>query len=123
VIEDGVIIGDRTVIGAGSYIGHASRLGADCLLYAASACGSGRSWAIAWFCHCGVVLGADGLALRPPGAPTGRFPQVGHVEIGDDVEIGANTTIDRGRFGRTRWGSEVTKIDKPRSDGHRTRHW
>ena len=117
VIEDGAIIGDRTIIGAGSYIGHESRLGADCLLYA---CVSLRERTIIGdrvILHCGVVLGADGFGFETVGGKHRKIPQVGHVEIGDDVEIGANTTIDRGRFGRTRVG-QGTKIDNLVQIGH-----
>jgi UDP-3-O-[3-hydroxymyristoyl] glucosamine N-acyltransferase len=117
VIEDGVIIGDRTVIGAGSYIGHGSHLGADCLLYARVSLRERTIIGDRVILHCGVVLGADGFGFESTGGKHRKIPQVGHVEIGDDVEIGANTTIDRGRFGRTRVG-QGTKIDNLVQIGH-----
>ncbi|MCH6254927.1 UDP-3-O-(3-hydroxymyristoyl)glucosamine N-acyltransferase [Puniceicoccaceae bacterium K14] len=67
--------------------------------------------------HPGVVIGSDGFGYEP--TPTGiyKIPQVGNVEIGDDVEIGANTTIDRGRLNATRIGFG-TKIDNQVQIGH-----
>ena len=117
VIEDGAVIGDRTIIGAGSYIGHESRLGADCLLYARVSLRERTMVGDRVILHCGVVLGADGFGFETVGGQHQKIPQVGHVEIGDDVEIGANTTIDRGRFGRTRVG-QGTKIDNLVQIGH-----
>ena len=117
VIEDGVVIGDRAVIGAGSYIGHESRLGADCLLYAHVSLRERTILGDRVTLHCGVVLGADGFGYENVGGKHQKIPQVGNVEIGDDVEIGANTAIDRGRFGRTRVGTG-TKIDNLVQIGH-----
>ncbi len=117
VIEDGASIGDRTIIGAGSFIGHESRVGADCLLYARISLRERTILGDRVILHCGVVLGADGFGFDSTGGKHRKIPQVGHVEIGDDVEIGANTTIDRGRFGRTRVG-QGTKIDNLVQIGH-----
>jgi UDP-3-O-[3-hydroxymyristoyl] glucosamine N-acyltransferase len=60
--------------------------------------------------HPGVVVGSDGFGFAEAEGGLEKFPQVGSVEIGDDVEIGANTTIDRGALGDTRIG-RGTKID------------
>jgi len=117
VIEDGAVIGDRTIIGAGSYIGHESCLGADCLLYAHVSLRERTAVGDRVILHCGVVLGADGFGYETLGGRHRKIPQIGHVEIGDEVEIGANTTIDRGRFGRTRVG-QGTKIDNLVQIGH-----
>ena len=110
VIEDGAVIGDGTVIGAGCYIGHDVRIGAKCLLYpnvtVMYRCEIGNLAVI----HPGAVIGADGFGFIPTPQGLKKVPQTGIVSIGDDVEIGANTTIDRARFGRTRIGSNV-KID------------
>ncbi len=67
--------------------------------------------------HSGVVLGADGFGYEQVNGTHKKIPQVGNVEIGDDVEIGANSAIDRGRFGRTRVG-KGTKIDNLVQIGH-----
>jgi UDP-3-O-[3-hydroxymyristoyl] glucosamine N-acyltransferase len=117
VIEDGVVIGDRTIIGAGSYVGHECRVGADCLLYAHVSLRERTILGDRVALHSGVVLGADGFGYEAVDGKHQKIPQVGYVEIGDDVEIGANTAIDRGRFGRTRVGNG-TKIDNLVQIGH-----
>jgi len=110
VIEAGAQIGADTVIGAGSYIGHDVVVGAGCLIYPRvtirERCRIGAHVVL----HSGVVIGADGFGfeLTPEGQQ--KVPQIGIVQIDDNVEIGANTTIDRARFGRT-WIQEGAKID------------
>jgi UDP-3-O-[3-hydroxymyristoyl] glucosamine N-acyltransferase len=117
VIEDGAVIGDRTVVGAGSHIGHRCRIGADCLLYSQVSVRERTTLGDRVILHSGVVLGADGFGFETVEGRHKKIPQVGSVQIGDDVEIGANTTIDRGRFGRTRVGNG-TKIDNLVQVGH-----
>ena len=110
VIEDGASIGAGSVIGAHGYVGHAAAIGADCLLHprvtVGPRCVVGRRVIL----HSGVVLGSDGFGFEFSGGKHVKIPQIGIVQIDDDVEIGANTTIDRARFGRT-WIGEGTKID------------
>ena len=110
VIEAGAVIGDGTVIGAGCYIGHDVKIGAKCLIYPNVTimyrCEIGNLAVI----HPGVVIGGDGFGFIPTPKGLAKVPQTGIVVIGDDVEIGANTTIDRARFGCTRIKSNV-KID------------
>jgi UDP-3-O-[3-hydroxymyristoyl] glucosamine N-acyltransferase len=110
VIEDGAVIGDRSVIGANSYIGHECRVGSGCAIYPLVSLRERTTLGDRVILHGGVVLGADGFGFESVGGKHKKIPQVGYVEIGDDVEIGANTAIDRGRFGRTRIGNG-TKID------------
>ena len=110
VIEDGAVLGDRTVVGANSYIGHESVLGSDCLIYSLVSVRERTLLGNRVILHGGVIIGADGFGFEPVEGKHKKVPQVGYVEIGDDVEIGANTAIDRGRFGRTRIGNG-TKID------------
>jgi UDP-3-O-[3-hydroxymyristoyl] glucosamine N-acyltransferase len=117
VIEDRAVIGDRTVIGAGNYVGHESRVGADCRFYANVSLRERTMVGDRVILHSGVVLGADGFGYETVDGTHKKIPQVGNVEIGDDVEIGANTAIDRGRFGRTRIGTG-TKIDNLVQIGH-----
>jgi UDP-3-O-[3-hydroxymyristoyl] glucosamine N-acyltransferase len=117
VIEDRVVIGDRTVVGAGSYIGHESRVGSDCRLYANVSLRERTTLGDRVILHSGVVLGADGFGYEQVNGTHQKIPQVGNVEIGDDVEIGANSAIDRGRFGSTRIG-RGTKIDNLVQIGH-----
>ncbi len=101
VIEAGAVIGDGAVIGALCYIGHDVKIGAATLLYPGVTvmyrCTVGAKCII----HPGVVIGADGFGFIPGPQGLVKVPQTGIVEIRNDVEIGANTTIDRARFGKT----------------------
>jgi UDP-3-O-[3-hydroxymyristoyl] glucosamine N-acyltransferase len=117
VIEAQAHIGDRCVIGAGSYIGHGCRLGADCRLGPHVTLREYTILGERVLLHPGVVLGADGFGFEQVEGVHQKIPQLGNVEIGDDVEIGANTTIDRARFGTTRVG-RGTKIDNLVQIGH-----
>ncbi len=117
VIEAGATIGDRTVLGAGSYIGHESHIGDDCRLYPRVTLRERTRLGHRVILHSGVVLGADGFGFEFAGDQHKKIPQLGNVEIGDDVEIGANTAIDRARFGTTRIG-KGTKIDNLVQIGH-----
>jgi len=110
VIEPGASIGDGTVVGAHSYIGHDATIGAASFLHprvtVAARCVVGNRVIL----HAGVVLGSDGFGFENEKGRHVKIPQVGIVQVDDDVEIGANTTVDRARFGRT-WIGEGTKID------------
>ena len=110
VIESGAKIGANTVIGAGSYVGHDARIGADCQIAARVTVGARSLIGNRVILHSGVVLGSDGFGFAFAGGHHVKIPQTGIVQIDDDVEIGANSTIDRARFGRT-WIGEGTKID------------
>ena len=111
VIDQGVTIGDRTTIGAGSYVGPLTTIGNDCLLHPhvtiREQCKVGNRVVI----QPGAVIGACGFGFTTDrnGRHT-KLSQVGIVTIHDDVEIGANTTIDRARFKTTEIG-RGTKID------------
>ena len=104
VIEAGAVIGERTVVGALSYVGHEAQIGADTLIYPnvsiRERCRVGSRVII----HSGTTVGSDGFGYIPnlTGGLHTKIPQVGIVQIDDDVEIGANVAIDRARFGRTR---------------------
>lgn len=110
VIEAGAKIGARTVIGAGSYIGHEVVVGADCQLAARVTIGARCLVGNRVIFHSGVVLGSDGFGFEFKDGRHVKIPQTGIVQVDDDVEIGANTTVDRARFGRT-WIGAGTKID------------
>ena len=101
VVEPGAEIGDRTVICAGCYIGHGSALGAGCKLYPRVTVRERVTIGDRAILHPGVVIGSDGFGYVLEGPVWKKIPQVGTVEIGNDVEIGANSTVDRGRFGKT----------------------
>jgi UDP-3-O-[3-hydroxymyristoyl] glucosamine N-acyltransferase len=117
VIGPGVRIGDRTVIGPSCTIGPGAQLGADCLLHAHVTIYGHVSIGHRAVLHSGCVLGADGFGfVRGPDGYQ-KFPQIGRVEIGDDVEIGANTCVDRAALGVTRI-SDGVKLDNLVHIGH-----
>ncbi|MBN1398581.1 MAG: UDP-3-O-(3-hydroxymyristoyl)glucosamine N-acyltransferase [Bacteroidetes bacterium] len=111
VIGSNSKVGDNTKIGAGCVVGNYAQIGSDCTLYpnvvVYHQCMIGQRVII----HAGAVIGSDGFGFAPK--PDGKFekiPQLGIVVIGDDVEIGANTTIDRATMGDTHLHNGV-KID------------
>jgi UDP-3-O-[3-hydroxymyristoyl] glucosamine N-acyltransferase len=110
VVEGGVKIGENTVIGAGTYIGHESSLGPNCMIYPRVVIRERTKIAARVIIHSGAVIGADGFGFEPTQGVYEKVPQIGIVQIDDDVEIGANVTIDRARFGRT-WIQKGVKID------------
>lgn len=110
VIEPGVKIGARTIVGANSYIGHGAVLGADCQIYSNVTVADRSVIGNRVIFHPGVVVGSDGFGYEFKEGRHQKIPQTGIVQIDDDVEIGANATIDRARFGRT-WIQEGAKID------------
>ena len=120
VIEADCDIGDRAVIGAGSYLGQGCRIGADTRLAPRVTLYAGVTIGARGLVHSGAVLGADGFGLAPDRAGWVKVPQVGGVTIGDDVEIGANTTIDRGAIDDTTIGHDV-KLDNQIQIGHNVR--
>ncbi len=101
VVGDGVEIGDGTTIGAGAVIERDVRIGRDCRIH--SRVTLARAVRIGDRCelHAGAVIGADGFGLLMHDDAWVKIPHLGGVEIGDDVEIGANTTIDRGALDDT----------------------
>lgn len=111
VIGDRVRIGSRVVIGAGAVIGNEVTIGDDCTIRPNVTIESGCEIGHRVIVHPGVVIGSDGYgyATDHQGRHIKR-PQLGIVRIGDDVEIGANTCIDRATFGVT-WIKSGTKID------------
>ena len=110
VIEAGTKIGDDTIIGAGTYIGHESVIGASCLIYPRVTIRERSQIGSRVIIHSGAVIGADGFGFEMVDSRHEKIQQLGIVQIDDDVEIGANTTIDRARFGRT-WVQQGVKID------------
>ncbi len=92
-VGEGAVIGDNTILYPGVKVYHGCHIGARCIL------------------HAGVVIGADGFGFAPSASGEySKIPQLGIVEIADDVEIGANSTIDRATMGATRIG-KGTKLD------------
>ena len=110
VIEPDVVIGNKCVIYAHCYIGHGSRVGDDCKFYPHVTIREYTQIGKRAIIHNGTVIGSDGFGYVQAGAVRKKIPQIGIVVIGNDVEIGANVTIDRARFGQTRIGNGV-KMD------------
>ena len=110
VIEEGAEIGDRTVIGAGCFVGQGVVIGEDCQLHPRVVLREGTILGRRVIIQPGAVIGGDGFGFQLHAGRHIKIPQLGGVRIDDDVEIGANTTIDRARFGYTHIG-EGTKID------------
>jgi UDP-3-O-[3-hydroxymyristoyl] glucosamine N-acyltransferase len=100
-IADRCRIGDRVTIYPGTYVGEGSSVGEDSILYPNVSIYPGTIIGKRVILHSGVVIGADGFGYVKDGKKNVKIPQTGSVEIEDDVEIGANTTIDRATFGRT----------------------
>jgi UDP-3-O-[3-hydroxymyristoyl] glucosamine N-acyltransferase len=96
VIEAGAELGERVQVGAGCTISAGARIGDDTTLMPHVTLYAGVSVGRRCLLHAGAVIGADGFGFAPTGGTWVKVPQVGSVRIGDDVEIGANTTIDRG---------------------------
>ena len=101
VIEENVKIGANTVIGAGCVIEHSASIGSDCHLHSNVTLAHSVRLGDRCILQSGVVVGGDGFGLVMHQQQWRRIPQIGTVVIGDDVEIGANTTIDRGALDDT----------------------
>jgi UDP-3-O-[3-hydroxymyristoyl] glucosamine N-acyltransferase len=118
-VQEQARIGTRTWIGAGCVVSEGVSIGEDCKLHPNVTVYSGTRIGDRVIVHAGAVLGSDGFGYARDAA-SGRhekFPQIGKLEIEDDVEIGANTTIDRGALETTRIG-RGTKIDNLVHIGH-----
>ncbi len=117
VIEENVIIGDNSVIEAGCYIGDDIKIQDNCLIYPNVTIRNRSIIGNNVILHPGVVIGSDGFGFAPSATGIEKIPQVGIVQIDDNVEIGSNTTIDRARFGKT-WIKHDVKIDNQVQIGH-----
>jgi UDP-3-O-[3-hydroxymyristoyl] glucosamine N-acyltransferase len=110
VIEAGVRIGDGSMVLAGTFIGRDTEIGKDCLVYPNVTIREEVKIGDRVIIHGGAVIGSDGFGFAKDGEVYRKIPQIGNVVIEDDVEIGANVTIDRATTGTTRVG-RGTKID------------
>ena len=102
VIQEGAEVWDRTVLFPGVYVGKGVSIGPDCLAYPHVVLYHDVKVGSRVILHAGCVIGSDGFGFAPTPEGFRKIPQVGTVEIEDDVEIGANTTIDRATLGVTR---------------------
>jgi len=110
VIESGVTVGAATQLRAGVFLGAGVRVGAHCVLYPRVTVYSGAQIGNRVIVHSGAVIGSDGFGYVFAEGRQIKFPQLGKIVIEDDVEIGSNTTLDRGSLGSTVIG-QGTKID------------
>jgi UDP-3-O-[3-hydroxymyristoyl] glucosamine N-acyltransferase len=120
VIGDGAVIGDKTVVFPGTYIGDKAVIGKNVLIYPNVTVREEVIIGDNVIIHPGAVIGSDGFGYVTEKGKHHKIPQVGIVEIENDVEIGANVTIDRATLGKTIIG-EGTKIDNLVQIGHNVR--
>lgn len=110
VIEDRVKIDDDTTIKPHTFIGDNSRIGKNCYIHPRVTISEKVELGDNVIVHSGTVLGSDGFGFAGDNGTHRKIPQIGKVVIGNNVEIGANVTIDRATFGKT-WVKDGTKID------------
>ncbi len=101
VIEEGAVVGAETEIGAFCFVGRGAKIGESCRLYPRVTLYAGAKLANRVIVHSGAVIGGDGFGYVYGEAQNWKFPQIGGVNIDDDVEIGSNSTIARGSLETT----------------------
>ena len=111
-VGKGVRVDRGTVLFPGVFLGDGVEVGEDCVLHPQVTVREGCRLGSRVILHAGVVIGADGFGYAGEGEERVKIPQVGIVEIEDDVEIGANTTVDRATLGRTmiRRGTKIDNL-------------
>jgi UDP-3-O-[3-hydroxymyristoyl] glucosamine N-acyltransferase len=116
-IGDGCQIGDRAVLYPGVYVGESAQIGEESVLYpnvvVMDRCIIGKRAII----HPGTIIGSDGFGFARDGAQYVKIPQIGIVQVDDDVEIGANCAVDRAAMGKT-WVKRGVKTDNLVQVGH-----
>ena len=120
VVCAGAVIGDNTVVYPGAYIGPKVSIGSGCIIYPGVVIEHSVVIGNEVIIHSGAVIGSDGFGYTTTDGTHRKIPQVGSVIIGSSVEIGSNTTIDRGSPGNTEVG-EGTKIDNLVQIAHNVR--
>jgi UDP-3-O-[3-hydroxymyristoyl] glucosamine N-acyltransferase len=117
VIGERTQVGERAAVGAGTVVGDDCTVGDDCLLYPRVVVYPRSAIGPRTIVHSGAVIGADGFGMAEQDGRWLKIPQLGRVVVGADVEIGANTTIDRGAIGDTVIDEDV-KLDNQIQVGH-----
>jgi UDP-3-O-[3-hydroxymyristoyl] glucosamine N-acyltransferase len=120
VIGERTVVGERASVGAGTVIGEDCTVGADCVLHPRVVLYPRTQIGPRTIIHSGAVVGADGFGMAEQGGRWLKVPQIGRTLVGADVEIGANTTIDRGAIGDTVIEDDV-KLDNQIQVGHNCR--
>lgn len=110
VVEEGCVIGDHTIIEANTFVGSDCVLGRSVKIYPNVTLREATEIGDQVIIHSGTVIGSDGFGYETLNGAHMKIPQTGSVKIDDEVEIGANVCVDRGRFGKT-WIQKGTKID------------
>jgi len=110
VIEAGASVGANSVVSGAAYVGHDTTIGENCVIYPNVTLRERTRIGNRVTIHSGTVVGSDGFGYEQ--TPTGhqKIPQVGFVQIDDDVELGAQVAVDRARFGKT-WIKSGVKVD------------
>ena len=116
-VGDGAVIGDGTTLHPGAVIGDGCKLGRDCIIHPNAVLYQNVILGDRVEIHAGSVLGGDGFGYRQVDGRHVKIPHSGRLEVDNDVEVGANCTIDRATFETTRIG-EGTKIDNLVMIGH-----
>ena len=117
VIESGVKIGDNSFVGANSFIGRNTKIGSGCKIYQNAVLYHSTIMGNNSIIHSSTVIGSDGFGFIPGDEQHHKIPQTGRVVIGDNVEIGANSAIDRATIGETIIG-DMSKLDNLVHIGH-----
>ena len=120
VVEEGAKIGEGSILMADVFVGRDCVVGNHCVLYPGVKLYPGAALGDRVVLHAGVVIGSDGFGYVSDGERYWKFPQTGSVILENDVEVGANTAVDRGSLGTTRIG-EGTKIDNLVQIAHNVR--
>ena len=116
-VDPSAVLGEGVAIYPGAWVGAGCQIGDDTIVFANVSVYPGTVIGQRCRIHAGAVLGADGFSYHPTATGPLKVPQVGRLVIGDDVEIGANTTVDRAFLGETRLGNAV-KLDNLVHIGH-----
>jgi len=119
-VEPTATIGEKTILYPGAYVGHNAKIGHDCVLYPNAVVYSDCVLGNRVIIHAGASIGHDGFGFATSKGTHHKILQIGNVELGDDVEIGANSVISRAAMGSTVIGAG-TKIDSLVSIGHGAR--
>jgi len=116
-VGPGAVVARGTVLYAGAFVGAGSSVGEDCILYPNSVVREGCHVGDRCILNPGAVVGGDGFGFAPSGQENIKIPQVGGVELGPDVELGSNASVDRGAMLNTVIGAQ-TKLDSLVQVGH-----
>ena len=119
-VGSGARLGDRAALFPGAYVGAGAVVGADTVLRANAVVEEGVRVGERVLLHAGAVVGGDGFGFAAGDEGLAKIPQTGSVELGDDVELGANTSVDRGALEDTRVGRDA-KLDSQVQVGHGAR--